>query len=183
MLALTHEFHHPDNSFRTFFTDQELDLLVDYMGSSEETKHNVRTALISTGKVPALPAKSLLKIPRIIHFLSREHSHMSLYDAFGALHHALYYTTVWIQVAESGTEHSEVVFTQAVDCLRAIVEACRQHTVAARVRAQFEEAMSGFQTLFALYPHKANQIKAAKQEAKQSLKSKPALIKAMAVLN
>lgn len=48
---------------------------------------------------------------------------------------------------------------------------------------QCAETMAGFQALFPLYPNKANQIKAAKQEAKQSLKSKPALIKAMAVLN
>jgi hypothetical protein len=183
LTALTHEFHHPNNAFTTFFTTPELERLCDLIGASEDSKHDVRVALIAQGKVNPVPVKSLLRIPRVLTYLARDFANLNTYEHFAALSHAQWYAPLWMEVAAHGTEHSGLVFQQAVDCFRAIVNDCRSNTVNARTRATFEEVMQSFAQLFALFPDKGNELRALKQESKSVLKSKQALVKAMAVLS
>ena len=55
--------------------------------------------------------------------------------------------------------------------------------MAARVRTQVEEVAAGLGNLFMSYPDRTAEKKAMVAEAKQKLKTKAAVVKALAVLN
>lgn len=182
--ALTHEFHQPNNDFATLFKPAELERLSELIGASEDCKHDVRVALIAQGKVNPLPAKCLIRMPRVLTCLGRDFANLNTYEHFAALSHVTYYAPLWTEIASlmPGTVHSDIVFSQATDCFRAIVADCRSNTVNARTRAVFEEAMQTFAQLFKHYPERGNELRVLKAEAKSALKSKPAVVKAMSVL-
>lgn len=179
--ALMHEVHRPDNTFARFFAEEEINKVMDQLSSSEDLKHNVRMALVQrNGKCP-FAIKDLLKIPRVFDFIGRDFNTSISYDPFTALNHAQSYMALWIAMA--ATPYAELAFQQACDCFRAIVEECRTNTVAARVRTQVEEVAAGLGNLFMSYPDRAAEKKAMVAEAKQKLKTKAAVVKALAVLN
>lgn len=181
--VLCHEFHHPNNIFGLFFTEAEADLVIDYIEASEDTKARTRTALICRNNVLPLPINSLLKYPRLLNCINRDFTATDsyAYDSFASLHHATNYIALW--VALSKTAQSNIAFEQMNACFRAIVNEFRSRTVQARYRIMLEGVMGQFKQLFDAFPDKYAELKDLKSYAKLMLKSKPAVMKCLAILN
>jgi len=128
-----------------------------------------------------VPMSSLVKVPRLLELLAKDFSKELTYDSFGALHHAQVFISMWRELAS--TSQAGMAFDQAAECFRAICRDFRSRTVQARLRAIFEALLPHYKLFLDMYPDRAVEIKTLKAELRQIVKSKPALVKALAALN